>query len=113
MYVAGILSLATCRPKLSTALLSSDYFKETAKSMVNKSEKMASTSIDWTYENIEQLIELYEQRPCLYDTRSKDYFNQDVRNDAIQDIAKVLNTTGKKKINNRSIHMQLYNICKS
>ena len=58
--------------------------------------KMASTStsgtIEWNYDNIEKLIELYEQRPCLYDTKSKDHFN---RNVALQDIAKVLNTTGK------------------
>ncbi|KAL5460156.1 hypothetical protein EMCRGX_G033583 [Ephydatia muelleri] len=52
-----------------------------------------SGTIEWNYENIEQLTELYEQRPCLYDTKSKDYFNRDVRNVALQDITKVLNTT--------------------
>eukprot|EP00731_Ephydatia_muelleri_P000817 Em0001g817a len=55
--------------------------------------KSTSGTIEWNYENIEQLIELYEQRPCFYDTKSKDYFNRDVRSVALQDIAKVLNTT--------------------
>lgn len=55
--------------------------------------KSTSGTIVWNYENVEQLVELYEQRPCLYDTKSKDYFNRDVRNVALQDITKILNTT--------------------
>ena len=68
--------------------------------------KSTSGTIEWNYENVEQLIELYEQRPCLYDTKSKDYFNRDVRNVALQDIAKILNTTGKSI---KNIHKYIYN----
>ena len=35
---------------------------------------------------IVQLISFYEERPCLYKTTSKDYFNRDTRNKALQEI---------------------------
>ena len=73
---------------------------------------MAETSgkIEWNYDNVEQLIELYEQRPCLYDTKLKEYHNRDVKNVALQDIAKVLNTTAKSI--KKKVSIKLYNMCK-
>ena len=40
----------------------------------------------WTTAKISSLISLYEERPCLYDTTSKAYFNRDVRSKALQEI---------------------------
>ena len=45
--------------------------------------------------NVQALISLYEERPCLYDIKSKDYFNRDKRNKALQEVAESLGTTGE------------------
>ena len=47
---------------------------------------MAAVSSMWTTEKVVLLISLYEERPCLYETTSKDYFNRDLRNKALQEI---------------------------
>lgn len=51
-------------------------------------------SFEWTEVNVSELISLYEERPCLYNTKSKDYFNRDHRSKALDEIAKKLGTTG-------------------
>ena len=53
---------------------------------------MASTT--WSTERVERLIELYEARSCLYDTKSKEYFNRDKRTKALQEISDALNVPG-------------------
>ena len=37
----------------------------------------ARASTAWSTERVERLIEFYEARSCLYDTKSKEYFNRD------------------------------------
>ena len=53
---------------------------------------MASTK--GSTERVERLIELYEARSCLYDTKSKEYFNRDKRTKALQEISDALNVPG-------------------
>ena len=38
---------------------------------------MATLERRWMEERIDSLITLLDERPCLYNTKSKDYFNQD------------------------------------
>lgn len=51
-------------------------------------------SFVWTIELTDRLIELYEQRPCLYNTTIKDYFNRDIRSKALAEIVTDLGSTG-------------------
>ena len=45
----------------------------------------------WTQSEIFRLIDLYEERPCLWDVFSSDYHNRDVTGKANRDV------TGKAK----------------
>ena len=47
----------------------------------------ASSSFEWNYDDIRQLIECYEKFPYLYNTRSKEYRNRDKRDKALRVIA--------------------------
>ena len=44
----------------------------------------------WSTSKVVSLIALYEERPCLYETTSKDYFNRDLRSKALQEIVENL-----------------------
>ena len=48
---------------------------------------MASRGVTWTTEEIDTLIDLYEQYPCLYNVRDSAYHDRDKRNSAFHDIA--------------------------
>ena len=41
------------------------------------------------------LIDLFEERPCLFDTKHKDYFNRDLRSKALDQISKEIGFPGK------------------
>ena len=56
---------------------------------------MATVEFRWTEERIEELIVLFEDRPCLYNTKLKDYFNRDKKKKALDEIAAALGATGK------------------
>ena len=58
--------------------------------------KMASSSL-WTADAISELISHYQERPCLYDTKIKDYFDRDKRSKALAEIAELLKVNGKYK----------------
>ena len=49
----------------------------------------------WTTEDVNFLIMLYEEMPVLYNTKSKDYFNRDMRTKALTEISQTLDTTGR------------------
>ena len=49
----------------------------------------------WTDERVEDLIALFEERPCLYNTKIKTYFNRDLKKKAIEDITEAPGITGK------------------
>ena len=48
----------------------------------------------WINVKIEELIDLYEARPCSYNTKMKEYFNRDLRGKAIEEIATALQVPG-------------------
>ena len=49
----------------------------------------------WRSETVAQLIDLYEERPCLYHTKHKDYDNRDVRSKALSQMTDILGISGK------------------
>ena len=51
-------------------------------------------SFEWTAETSDQLISLYEERPCLYNTTLKEYHNRDARKKALEEIATTLKVSG-------------------
>ena len=52
----------------------------------------------WTNEAVTELIDLYEERPCLYDTKHKDYYNRDLRGRALSEIADKTGFSGKMNL---------------
>ena len=54
-----------------------------------------SAEFEWRFDNTSQLINLYETFPCLYDIRSKDHNNHDMREKALVEIAAKLETTSE------------------
>ena len=58
--------------------------------------KMASVA--WTAEKVSELIDLYENHPCLYNTKRGDYSNRDARSEAVEAIASTLRITGKASL---------------
>ena len=55
-----------------------------------------STSTEtWTLAKVAELIDLYELRPCLYQTNHKEYFNRDARSKALGEIAELIEMSGK------------------
>ena len=48
----------------------------------------------WTDDRLEFLIDLYKEGPYLYNTKHAEYFNRDMRNKALSDMAKEIGTTG-------------------
>ena len=49
----------------------------------------------WTAELIDRLIELYQERPCLYNTKMKEYHDRDMRKKALEEIATAIEVPGK------------------
>ena len=49
----------------------------------------------WMDEKVEELITLLEEKPCLFNTKPKDYFNRDKKKKAHEEIATALGITGK------------------
>ena len=55
---------------------------------------MATVELRWTEERVDNLIVLLDERPCLYNTKLRDYFNRDKKK-AVDEIAAVPGITGK------------------
>jgi len=51
--------------------------------------------MEWSTEKIEQLISYVQERPFLFDVSSCDYHNRLKRQAAMDDLAKLLETTSK------------------
>ena len=56
----------------------------------------------WTAKKAVELIELYESKPLLYNTKEKKYRDRDMRSKALEEIANALNIPG------RPFHYKLY-----
>ena len=67
---------------------------------------MAACAFRWSEGNVDELITLYEARPCLYDVKSKDYSNRDLMRKAMAEIAIAFGITGQNLL-----AMQLLHIC--
>ena len=52
-------------------------------------------AVTWTTEMIDRLIDLYEERPCLYNTKMKEYHDRDLRKKALEEIATALDVSGE------------------
>ena len=51
----------------------------------------------WTDERTERVIALFEERPCLFNTKIKDYSNRDKKGKAYDEIANAMgHVTGKQ-----------------
>ena len=40
----------------------------------------------WTHDKLVEFNDLYKERPCLYSTKHKNYFNRDTRSKALSEI---------------------------
>jgi len=58
-------------------------------------EELEAVEFDWSFDNTSQLINLYENFPCLYDVRSTDHKNRDMRDKPLVEIAAKLGTTSE------------------
>ena len=58
-------------------------------------DEAENSSFRWTEEHIDELIALYEDRPCLYNTKSRNYFNRDLRRKALEEIGTAIGSNGK------------------
>ena len=63
------------------------------------SETAERSSFRWTDQRIDKLITLFEDRPCLHNVKSKNYFNRDLRRKALAEIGTALGTSGKPNLN--------------
>jgi len=58
-------------------------------------EELEAAEFDWSLNNTSQLINLHETFLCLYDVRSKDHRNRDMRNKTLVEIAAKFGTTSE------------------
>ena len=56
---------------------------------------MATVELRWMEERVDNLLALLDERPCLYNTKLKDYFNRDEKKNALDEIEAVLGIAGK------------------
>jgi len=52
--------------------------------------------MEWTDDKINQLINLYEQHPCLYDVSDRTYHNRVAKKFSMAKIAEQLSTSGNE-----------------
>ena len=52
-------------------------------------------SFDWTRTNEEELVEAWKTKPALFDTESRIYSSRTEKENAFQEIAELIGTTGK------------------
>ena len=56
---------------------------------------MAANSSMWSLGKVAELLDLYEERPCLYNTLHKDYHNRDLRSKALKELSVACGFPGK------------------
>lgn len=79
--------------------ISTSVFEHDVTLSFSSGKKMATNSefprFVWRDELVQELIELYRVRPCLYDSKSKDYHNRDQKKKCYEEMAQNLGSTGK------------------
>ena len=69
--------------------------KQCINSVVSTWSKMAEKgAVSWTVNLVEQLIDLYEGVPCLYNIKDSEYHDRNKKNRAFAEIATTLGLTG-------------------
>ena len=58
-------------------------------------EEWESAEFEWSFDDTSQLINLQETFPYMYDIRSKDHKNRDMRDKALVEIAAKLETASE------------------
>ena len=66
---------------------------------------MAAKQCAWTNEKIAELIDVFETKPCLYNTKHIEYHNRDLRRKALSEISEMMGFSGKVYI-----YIYIYNI---
>ena len=51
--------------------------------------------MEWTSDKVSELIGLYRDHPCLYNTKHKEYHNRDLRSKAMDVISTTMGLTGE------------------
>ena len=49
----------------------------------------------WRDELVQELIDLYRERPCLYDSKSKDYHNREMKKKCYEEMAEHVGASGE------------------
>jgi hypothetical protein len=49
----------------------------------------------WSTEKVKELIDFYEDKPCLYNVKHKDYHNRDERSKALTEISALTGFSGE------------------
>ena len=60
---------------------------------------MAASKHFWNSEKIDQFIELWETKPCLYDTTREDYHDRNIKKKAREEIATALGISCEPVLN--------------
>ena len=60
---------------------------------------MAAILSMWSLGKVSELLDLYEERPCLYNTQHKDYHNRDLRSKALKELSAACGFPGKLAYN--------------
>eukprot|EP00112_Aurelia_sp_Birch-Aquarium-sp1_P025869 Seg8859.2 transcript_id=Seg8859.2/GoldUCD/mRNA.D3Y31 product="hypothetical protein" protein_id=Seg8859.2/GoldUCD/D3Y31 len=74
------------KPTVAAVTTAGDTSTEEARSKPPKKGKCERSSKRWSNEDTALLIDMLEERPCLWDTGSKDYHSRNKRAKAIEDI---------------------------
>ena len=65
-------------------------------------DKMAISAcvVKLKYSQVTHMVKMIEARPCIWDPKCRDYHNRDIKAKAFNEVAKALNTDGKRFTNN-------------
>ena len=102
VVVVSSSSVMSCDIINVTSLFLPVFFFESAKKMATNND--LSSRFAWRDDLVRELIELYREKPCLYDTRSKQYHNRDLRRKCYEEIAEHLGSTSKFDRSAKAFH---------
>ena len=69
--------------------------------------RMAMVEIKWTEKRVDELVTLFEERPCLYNMKPREYPYKNKKTSTLDDIATVLAIIVARLL------LQLYSACSS
>ncbi len=75
---------------------------------VNVNQNGELTKFFWRDELVQELIDMYRERTCLYDSKSKDYHNREVKKKCYEEMADQIGSSGKSFIKKVIWHLTLF-----